>query len=63
MFYIVPITKDERKYIAGKYPKAHVVRLRKGDSKRHHYLVAEDPPLIAALKEFRENSNKNFIER
>lgn len=61
--FIIAISKDERAYVSKVCPHGHIVRLRKGDSQRHHYLMSEDPELVKALEEYRKNINTNYTER
>lgn len=53
-YKIVQINKDEKDKILKAYPDAHIVRLMKQDSKRHHYWMTEEPHLMKALQKLRK---------
>ena len=53
---IVPINKDEKETLLKRFPKMHIVRLMKQDSKRHHYWMSEEPQYLQALNEIRQKN-------
>lgn len=50
---MVRISKDEKEKILSVYPNAHIVRLMKRDSKRHHYWMTEEKELMDLLEYIR----------
>lgn len=59
MINIVPITKEEKKELSERFPKASFVRTMKQDSKRGHYYCVEERNIMKYLNEIR---SKNVIE-
>lgn len=53
---MVRISKEEAEEIRLRFPNGgHVIRLEKYDSKRHHYLVSEEPAVLKFLEQFRQS--------
>ena len=50
---IIKISKEEKSKIIERYPHAHIRRIKKQDSKRHHYRMVEEPELIQYVNEMR----------
>lgn len=59
MINIVPITKEEKKELSERFPKASFVRTMKQDSKRGHYYCVEEKNIMRCLNEIRR---KNLVE-
>lgn len=51
---MVSVTKDEKKIINERFPKAHIVRTMKQKSKRHRYYCEETEHVLNLLEELRE---------
>jgi hypothetical protein len=59
LIFVIAITKEEKKIISEKYPRVHIVRTMKQDSKRGHYFMVEDPAPMKLLRSLRgENKRK-----
>lgn len=56
---MVAITAYEKEIIHKKYPKIHIARTMKNDSKRHHYYMEEVRHAMRLLRSIRSSSNKN----
>lgn len=56
MIRIVPISKEEKKELSERFPKATFVRTMKQDSKRGHYYCVEEKSLMRALNEIRRSN-------
>ena len=53
--FMVTISKEEAGEIRLRFPsRGHVIRLEKRDSKRHHYLVSEEPAVLKFLSQYRQ---------
>jgi len=50
---VIAITADEKKVIIEKYPRVHIVRTMKQDSKRHHYYMEEQSGPMKLLRSLR----------
>lgn len=53
---MVMITKDEKENILKAFPKLHITRTMKQDSKRHHYYCEEQPRAMRWLEDYRKRS-------
>lgn len=53
MIFIVLITKSEKKALSEKYPKVKFIRTMIQHSDRGHYYCVEEPYLMRALREIR----------
>lgn len=42
---MIAITLSEKEAIRERFPRVHIVRTMKSDSKRHHYYVEEGAPM------------------
>lgn len=57
---MIRITKAEKETIIKKYPRVHIARTMKHDSKRHHYYMEEHPGPMKLLRSIRgQNNTKN----
>ena len=59
MIFIVLITKSEKKALSDKFPKARFVRTMIQHSERGHYYCVEEPYLMRALRDIR---NEKVVE-
>lgn len=50
---MISITLDEKNVISERFPKVHIARTMKGDSKRHHYYVEEAPGVVKLVRQMR----------
>lgn len=50
---MITITKEEASAIRKEFDDVHIVRLKKQDSKRHHYFVSEEPKVMKFVKQIR----------
>ncbi len=50
---MILITKSEKEAISERYPKVHITRTMKQDSKRHHYYMEEAPGAMRLLRKLR----------
>lgn len=50
---MIAITAAEKQAISAKYPKLHIVRTMRQDSKRHHYYMEEAGGAMRMLKAMR----------
>lgn len=50
---MIAITADEKKMIIEKFPRVHIVRTMKQDSKRHHYYMEEQSGPMKMLRSIR----------
>lgn len=53
LIYLIAITKKEKEAVLAKYPKTHVVRTMRGDSRRHHYYCTENKGVMALIAKMR----------
>lgn len=53
VYVIIRINKDEKEAMVKKFPKMHIVRTMKQDSKRCHYYMVEEPKYVEALNKMR----------
>lgn len=59
MIIIVLITKSEKKALSQKFPKAQFIRTMVQHSHRGHYYCVEEPYLMRALRDIR---NEHVVE-
>jgi len=50
---VIAITVSEKEAIREKFPRVHIVRTMKQDSKRHHYYMVEDGAPMKLLRSLR----------
>ena len=50
---MIAITASEKEAIREKFPRVHIVRTMKLDSKRHHYYMVEDGAPMKLLRSLR----------
>lgn len=50
---MIAITASEKEAIREKFPRVHIVRTMKRDSKRHHYYMVEDGAPMKLLRSLR----------
>ena len=50
---MIAITLSEKEAIREKFPRVHIVRTMKSDSKRHHYYMVEDGAPMRLLRSLR----------
>lgn len=50
---MIAITASEKEAIREKFPRVHIVRTMKPDSKRHHYYMVEDGAPMKLLRSLR----------
>lgn len=50
---MISITKAEKEAIREKFPKAHIVRTMKQDSKRGHYYCEESNGVLGFIRQLR----------
>lgn len=50
---MILISKSEKEQILERFPKIHIVRTMKQDSKRHHYYMVEEPGAMKLLRKLR----------
>lgn len=50
---VIAITLSEKEAIREKFPRVHIVRTMKSDSKRHHYYMVEDGAPMRLLRSLR----------
>lgn len=50
---MIAITLSEKEAIREKFPRVHIVRTMKSDSKRHHYYMVEEGPPMRLLRGLR----------
>ena len=50
---MIAITASEKEAIREKFPRVHIVRTMKQDSKRHHYYMVEDGAPMKLLRSLR----------
>lgn len=50
---MIAITASEKEAIREKFPRVHIVRTMKHDSKRHHYYMVEDGAPMKLLRSLR----------
>lgn len=71
---MIPITKEEKQYLASLFPDCKFPRTMKGDSKRHHYFCVEtvklmrpiaktNPHAAAFMKEYYKNLSASGKQR
>ena len=53
---MIQINKSEREIINKKFPRAHIVRTMKNDSRRHHYYCEETKQILHLLNSIRNGS-------
>ena len=56
IFEVIAITASEKKAICERFPRLHIVRTMKQDSKRHHYYMVEEAAPMRMLRELRWQS-------
>lgn len=54
---MIAITAVEKKAISEKFPKVHIVRTMRQDSKRHHYYMEESGGAMRMLRSMRGQDN------
>lgn len=60
MKYLIKINAAEKQAISKKFPRVHIVRTMKSDSKRHHYYCEEQRDVMRFIRELRgEPTRKN----
>lgn len=59
IFYMTPITKDEKNALTKAFPNVQIVRTMKQDSKRGHYYCTEEKRVIRFLENYR---NRRVVE-
>ena len=52
---MVPVTKEEKEMLLGKYPDLCIARTMRQDSKRKHYFCEERPGAMAYLDRIRQH--------
>lgn len=50
---MISVTLEEKNAIRERFPKVHIARTMKGDSKRHHYYVEEAPGVMKLVRQMR----------
>lgn len=50
---MISITLEEKNAIRERFPKVHIARTMRGDSKRHHYYVEEAPGVMRLVRQMR----------
>lgn len=50
---MIAITLAEKEAIREKFPRVHIVRTMRADSKRHHYFMTEDTGPMKMLRAMR----------
>lgn len=50
---MISISLDEKNAVRERFPKVHIARTMKGDSKRHHYYVEETPGVMKLVRQLR----------
>lgn len=50
---VIAITLSEKEAIREKFPRVHIVRTMKSDSKRHHYYMVEEGAPMRLLRSLR----------
>ena len=59
---MVQIDKNEASLIRGRFPYACIYRTVKKHSKRHHYFVSEEVPVMNFIAELRRQNSKILIQ-
>lgn len=58
---MITITAEEKKAILERFPKVHIARTMKHDSKRHHYYMEEQSGAMRLLRNLRGQDNRRGV--
>lgn len=58
---MISITAEEKKAIHERFPRVHIVRTMKHDSKRHHYYMEEQSGPMKLLRSLRGQEKRKGV--